>query len=55
MMFERQLDFAQHRFAQPGIADADHRLEGVSATSQVVFRFFSQCHGNIILKEYRIP
>lgn len=55
MVLERQLDFTQYRLAQPGITEADYRLEGVSATSQVVLHFFSQCHGNIILNEYRIP
>jgi len=42
MVLERQLDFTQYRLAQPGITDADHRLEGVSATSQVVLHFFTQ-------------
>jgi len=40
VMFQREVDFPQYRFAKPRIADDDHRFEGMSALAQIAFLVF---------------
>jgi len=37
---QRQVDFADHRRIQSGIADADNRLEAVATAAKLAFLLF---------------
>jgi len=44
VVFQREVDFPDHRLVQPRISDDDDRLEGMTALAQIAFLFFGEWH-----------
>jgi hypothetical protein len=40
VVFQREVDFPQYRFAKPRMADDDDRFEGMRALAQIAFLVF---------------
>ena len=47
VVFQREVDFPDHRLAQSRSADDDDRFEGMTALAQIAFLFFGEWHYRI--------
>lgn len=45
MVGQGPVHFCHHPRGEPGRAEHDHRAQGVGQPAEVLFLFFSQCHG----------